>query len=264
MKACIFDIKRFAVHDGPGIRTTVFFKGCPLRCWWCHNPEGISPDIEHFTEKKDLDGVTFDKELVLGRWISQEELLVELEKDRVFMDESGGGVTLSGGEPLMQHEAVFALLAECRKRDIHTAVDTSGFVSGGILQQTTEMADLILYDLKTLDDEIHMKYAGASNKKILNNLEIVLEGRARVILRIPLVAGFNDTALDQQQLVSFLKGRVNLEQVDILPYHPFGTQKYKRFHKINRQKGFDAPSTEKIDALRLELMNAGYSVNIGG
>lgn len=264
MKACIFDIKRFAVHDGPGIRTTVFFKGCPLNCWWCHNPEGISPDIEHYTEEKKFDGVAFDKELVLGRWINQEELIMELEKDRVFMEESGGGVTLSGGEPLMQHEAVFALLAECRKRNIHTAVDTSGLVSEHILQQTTELADLILYDLKSLDDKIHMKYAGASNKKILSNLQIALEGRARVVLRIPLVAGFNDTALDQQQLVSFLQGTVNLDQVDILPYHPFGTQKYKRFHKTNRQKGFDTPSSENIKSLKVELMNAGYAVNIGG
>ena len=264
MKACIFDIKRFAVHDGPGIRTTVFFKGCPLNCWWCHNPEGISPDIEHFTEEKEFDGINLEKELTLGRWISLDELMVEIEKDRVFMEESGGGVTFSGGEPLMQHEAVFALLKECRKQKIHTALDTSGLVSEKILQQATELADLILYDLKSLDDKIHMKYTGSSNKKILENLEIALKGEARVVLRIPLVTGFNDTAMDQQWLISHLGGLKNLDQVDILPYHPFGTQKYNRFHKEDRQNGFGTPTRKKVISLKEELINADYDVNIGG
>lgn len=264
MKACIFDIKRFAIHDGPGIRTTVFFKGCPLKCWWCHNPEGISPDIEHYTEEKEFDGVSLEKELVLGRWISLEELLEELEKDRVFMEESGGGITLSGGEPLMQHEAVFTVLEECRKHKIHTALDTSGLVSKKVLQQATELADLILYDLKSLDDKIHMKYTGVSNKMILSNLKIALKGQARVVLRIPLVTGFNDTAPDQEQLLSYLGGLKNLDQIDILPYHPFGTQKYKRFHKINRQNGFGTPTRELINSLEKRLTNAGYAVNIGG
>jgi pyruvate formate lyase activating enzyme len=264
MKACIFDIKRFAVHDGPGIRTTVFFKGCPLNCRWCHNPEGISPNIEHYTEEKEFDGVILEKELVLGRWISLEDLMVELEKDRVFMEESGGGVTLSGGEPLMQHEAAFALLEECRSRNIHTALDTSGFVAEKILQQASELADLILYDMKALDDEIHVKHTGVSNKKILHNLEIALNGKAKVVLRVPLVTGFNDTVLNQKELVSYLVGLKNLDQVDILPYHPFGTQKYKRFHKKNIQNGFDTPSQDKITSLKEELLNAGFAINVGG
>jgi pyruvate formate lyase activating enzyme len=264
MKACIFDIKRFAVHDGPGIRTTVFFKGCPLQCWWCHNPEGISPDIEYYTEEKVFDGVILEKELVLGRWISLEEMMGEIEKDRIFMEESGGGVTLSGGEPLMQHEAVFALLKECRKQNIHTALDTSGLVSENILHQATELADLILYDLKSLDDKIHVKYTGVSNKKILQNLEVALKGKARVVLRIPLVTGFNAEVLDQKELVSYIVGLENLDQVDILPYHPFGTQKYKRFQKKYRQNAFDTPSRNKIDSLKEELVNAGFAVNIGG
>jgi len=264
MKACIFDIKRFAVHDGPGIRTTVFYKGCPLNCWWCHNPEGISPDIEHFSEEKVFDGIKLDKELTLGRWISLEELMVEVKKDRVYMEESGGGVTLSGGEPLMQHEAVFALLEECRTQKIHTALDTSGLVSEKILQQATELADLILYDLKSLDDKIHMNYTGSSNKRILDNLEIALKGKAMLVLRIPLVTGFNDTAMDQQRLLSYLGNLKNLDQVDILPYHPFGTQKYKRFHKKDRQNGFGTPGPETVISLKEELINAGYTVNIGG
>jgi pyruvate formate lyase activating enzyme len=264
MKACIFDIKRFAVHDGPGIRTTVFFKGCPLNCSWCHNPEGISPDIEHYTEQKTFDGVSLVKELIIGRWITLDELMVELEKDRIFMEESGGGVTFSGGEPLMQHEAVFALLQNCRERKIHTALDTSGLASERILRKATELADLILYDLKSLDDKIHKKHTGVSNKKILKNLEILLKGKARVVLRIPLVSGFNDRPVDHQQLIAYLESLDNLDQVDILPYHPFGTQKYKRFHKKNRQNGFGIPPREKVIALKEGLINAGFEVNIGG
>ncbi len=264
MTVCIFDIKRFAVHDGPGIRTTVFFKGCPLNCWWCHNPEGISPEIEHFTEEIEFDGITLNKELTVGRWIKVNDLMEELEKDRIFMEESGGGVTFSGGEPLMQHEAVFALLKLCSEAGIHTAVDTSGLVSEHILQQATELADLILYDLKSLDDKIHQEFTGVSNKKILNNLEITLKGQARVILRFPMVAGFNDKPADHNQLLAYLEGLENLDQVDILPYHPFGTQKYNRFNKKNRQNGFGIPSKEKINSLRDELINAGFAVNIGG
>jgi len=260
----IFDIKRFAVHDGPGIRTTVFFKGCPLNCWWCHNPEGISSEIEKFTEEKEFDGIKLKKALTLGRWIGQDELMEELEKDKIFMEDSGGGVTFSGGEPLMQDESVFSLLRSCRERGIHTAVDTSGLVSERIFRNTTELSDLILYDLKSLDDKIHRDFTGVSNKKILNNLQVALRGKARVILRIPMVTGFNDRPADQDKLLAYLGGLTGLDQVDILPYHPFGTQKYKRFHKENRQNEFGTPSKDKVNLLKTKLMNAGFTVNIGG
>lgn len=264
MKACIFDIKRFAVHDGPGIRTTVFFKGCPLNCSWCHNPEGISPEIERYTEEKEFDGVVLEKELIIGRWIGLEELMAEILKDRIYMEESGGGVTFSGGEPLLQHEVLFALLDKCREQDVHTALDTSGQVSAGIIRQATEMADLILYDLKSLDDSVHIKYTGASNKGILENLRIALGGKARVVVRVPLVSGFNDTAEDHQRLLDYLGGLKNLEQVDILPYHPFGTQKCERFHKKNRENGFGIPPAEQIASLREGLTHAGFQVKVGG
>jgi pyruvate formate lyase activating enzyme len=264
MKACIFDIKRFALHDGPGIRTTVFFKGCPLNCWWCHNPEGISPEIERYTEEMEFDGVMLQKHLIVGRWVGLDELMEELMKDRVYMEESGGGVTFSGGEPLMQHKAVFELLIKCREQQIHTALDTSGQVSASVIQRASEMADLILYDLKSLDDHIHRKYTGATNKKILDNLKIALRGKARLVLRIPLVSGFNDTDQDHQRMIDFLGGLKNLEQVDILPYHTLGTHKYKRFHKKNRQNAFDTPPRERVESLGNVLAKAGFEVNIGG
>ena len=171
---------------------------------------------------------------------------------------------LTGGEPLMQQEAAFGLLKKCRERNMHTALDTSGLVSEKILRQATELADLILYDLKSLNDKVHRKYTGVSNKKILENLEIALRGAARVVLRVPLVTGFNDTPGDQQQLINYLEGLENLDQVDILPYHPFGTNKYRRFHKENRQNGFTAPSAERVASLKEALIHAGFAVNVGG
>jgi pyruvate formate lyase activating enzyme len=215
-------------------------------------------------EEKEFDGVILEKELTLGRWIDVDDLMTEILKDRIFMEESGGGVTFSGGEPLMQPEAVFSLLERCRELKIHTALDTSGQAPAPVLQQATGMTDLILYDLKTLDDGVHRKYTGVSNKQILENLEIALAGEARVVLRVPFVAGFNDTAEDERRLLEYLGGLKNLEQVDILPYHPFGTQKYKRFHKKNRQNGFGAPEREKIQSFKEVLTKAGFAAHIGG
>jgi pyruvate formate lyase activating enzyme len=180
------------------------------------------------------------------------------------MEESGGGVTFSGGEPLQQPAFVFDLLERCQNEHIHTAVDTSGQISREILERACALANLILYDLKSLDDTIHHTYTGVSNKRILDNLNIALNGAARVVLRIPFVSGFNDSPEDQQRLIDFVGGLPNLEQVDILPYHRFGTQKYKRFHKKNRQNGFGTPTEVKILSFREELAKAGFAVNIGG
>ena len=161
-------------------------------------------------------------------------------------------------------DITYTKLKKCRENKIHTALDTSGLVPEKIIHQATEQSDLIVYDLKSLDDKIHQKYTGASNEKILHNLEIALKGKARVVLRIPVVAGFNDSKADQQQLISYLGSLDKLDQVDILPYHPFGTQKYNRFHKKNRQNGFSTPPKEKVVELKEALTNAGFAVNIGG
>ena len=205
-----------------------------------------------------------EKDLIVGCWMELDELMEEMMKDRLYMEESGGGVTFSGGEPLMQHEVVFELLSKCREQQIHTALDTSGQVSASVIKQASGMADLILYDLKSLDDQIHKKYTGATNRMILDNLEIALRGKARVVLRIPLISGFNDTDRDHRRLIRFLGGLKNLEQVDILPYHTFGTHKYNRFHKKNRQNTFDTPPRERIESLGDVLAKAGFAVKIGG
>ncbi len=264
MKVCIFDIKRFAIHDGPGIRTTVFFKGCPLECWWCHNPEGITKDIERFLEEVELDGILMEKEVELGRWISVEDLMDELEKDRVFMEESSGGISISGGEPLQQADALFRLLELSGERNFHSTVDTSGYASKEKMKIVSRLADLILFDLKSMDDEKHLKYTGVSNKKIIQNLEIALKGSAEVHLRIPLISGFNDSPEAIESMVDYLEPYKRLKVVDLLPYHRLGSHKYQRFNREYLQNGFKAPTKTRIGEIEKTFEDAGYSVNIGG
>jgi pyruvate formate lyase activating enzyme len=264
MKACIFDIKRFAIHDGPGIRTTVFFKGCPLGCHWCHNPEGINGEIEHFTEEVLLDGVKMKKETEVGRWVEVDQLMGDLERDRVFMEESGGGISFSGGEPLMQANALGRMLEISRERNIHTAVDTSGYASPDIMEKVSRLADLILYDLKIIDDQKHREYTGVSNSRILDNLDKVLEGPAEVLVRIPVITGFNDTDRELESMVSYLQNLGRIKEVDILPYHPYGTHKYRRFRMENRQNGFKTPGKPRLGQIEKMFSDAGFRVRTGG
>ena len=264
MKVCIFDIKRFALHDGPGIRTTVFFKGCSLECWWCHNPESINAGPELFTEEVIFDGVSLEKKVEVGRWADVDELMDELERDRVFMDESNGGISFSGGEPLQQPEPLFRLLEMSRERDIHTTVDTSGYTTAERMEKVSELSDLIYYDLKTMNAEKHRKYTGVPNRKILENLERTLASGTEVVVRIPVVSGFNDMDVDVEPMRDFLRGLEGLKAVDILPYHPFGTHKYKRFNKENKQNGFKTPSKKRVEEIKLMFSDAGFRVRIGG
>jgi len=264
MKVCIFDIKRFAIHDGPGIRTTVFFKGCPLDCWWCHNPEGIVAGTQSFTEKIVFDGVRMEKKVEAGRWLSVEELMNELERDRIFMDESSGGITISGGEPLQQADALFRLLELSRERDIHCTVDTSGYASEEKIRKLSGLADLILFDLKSMDEEKHLKYTGVSNILILQNLEKLLVSGTDLIVRIPLITGFNDSDVEITAILKFLRSFDSIRGIDLLPYHRLGDHKYKRFNRENRQNGFANPGQKRIHEIRNTITNAGYSVKIGG
>jgi pyruvate formate lyase activating enzyme len=264
MKLCIFDIKRFALHDGPGIRTTVFFKGCPLECWWCHNPEGIQSGTEHFTEEIEFDGVRINREVKVGRWISVEDLMKELSRDRIYMDESGGGYSFSGGEPLQQSDALFTLLKLSREEGVYTTVDTSGYTSRDKMERLSDATDLIYYDLKSLDNEKHKKYTGVPNERILENFKLAISGSAEVVARIPLVTGFNADNGDMEDLRDYLLGFESLSTVDLLPYHPFGTNKYRRFNRENRQDGFGTPDKNKTEEIKNIFTDAGFQVRIGG
>src|SRR4030042_119193 len=264
MKACIFDIKRFAIHDGPGIRITIFFKGCKMSCWWCHNPEGINPKVENYTKETILDGKVISENAVAGEWISLEDMMKEIEKERIFMDESGGGVTFSGGEPFFQPEFLMAVLKECRNKKFHTAVDTSGNTTERLIRQAAGLTDLFFYDLKLIDEKEHEKYTGVSNKQILRNLKILSELKSNIHIRVPLIPGINDKPAQIESLINFISQLNGINNVDLLPYHHFAHSKYKRFNRNNRLDGITKPTESQIQKLKKQFESAGYNVKIGG
>lgn len=265
MKGLIFDIRRFSVHDGPGIRTTVFMKGCPMSCWWCHNPESRSANCELFTESHSLDGKEFKTEEHIGREIGVASLLTEIEKDLVFMNESGGGVTFSGGEPLYQPDFLEDILTECRSHNIQTAVDTSGYAAREIVENILALTNLFLYDLKLMNDALHINYTGVSNSMVLENLRLISKAGKRIWIRLPIVENVNDQPENIGAISSFLhslKGPV--ENINILPYHTIGRSKYNKFGKENRMGNMGNYPAEKSEELRKFFLNEGFKVKIGG
>jgi len=300
-KGIIFDIKRYAIHDGPGIRTTVFLKGCPLRCQWCQNPEGqeSKPEIMLRSTRcakecyacvsacpqgaisKNGRQVVFDKEKcdlcakcedvcvyealkIVGKEVTVQEVMDEIVKDRVFFDESGGGITFSGGEPLMQLDFLEALLEEIKKKNIHVTLDTSGYVSFEDLEKVSNKVSQFLYDLKIIDDEKHKKYTGVSNKLILENLLKLSERRKSVYVRIPLISSINDDERSIQMFTEYLHTLKNIKQISLLSYHAGGCEKYKALGKEGFLKTFQPPSNERIEEIKEILVNSGFSVKIGG
>ena len=299
-KGIIFDIKRYAIHDGPGIRTTVFFKGCPMRCRWCHNPEGISKDPEVVFRQERCrqcgdcvsvcpeDAIGDDGALrmidtakctlcgkcmevcgagaleIVGREMSVAEVMEIIEKDVIFYDESGGGVTFSGGEPLFQVAFLRELLRACRDHSVHTTVDTSGYCSFASFESIAEWVDLFLFDLKVMDDRIHEAYTGVSNRTILENLKrLSAEGKS-IVIRIPVVGGVNDEERAMENTARFLQSLRNLIRVDLLPYHRFGISKYNRLHTpdffIENFPEVDA----RIENARKVFVKFGFDVKVGG
>jgi pyruvate formate lyase activating enzyme len=300
-RGLIFDIKRYAIHDGPGIRTTVFFKGCPLRCRWCHNPESLKTgrefmvrpercpescsvcqeicsegalsrnggDIRLDREKCTLclrcaEACVYDALQLVGREVTVAELVAELDRDTVFFDSSGGGVTLSGGEPLLQEEFVGDLLEALKERGIRTAVDTSGQADPQIFQRIQDRADLILYDLKSLDERVHQAYTGVSNRLILSNLRLLGELGIPLWIRLPLLQGINTNDEEIAALVRLLAPMRNIEQINLLPYHRGGSAKYRRLHGEGETEIFRPPSGEELAGIRARLFEAGFAVKIGG
>jgi pyruvate formate lyase activating enzyme len=297
----IFDIKRYSIHDGPGIRTTVFLKGCSLRCLWCHNPESVDPgpELMHWPGRcsrcyacieacpkgaiaKDAAGAVvidrkvcdlcgkcaeaclYDAMQMVGRETSVEDVLAEVEKDRVFYEQSGGGVTLSGGDPFAQAAFAEALLDGCRSRGIRTAVDTAGFSKNDVLDRLASKTDLILYDLKCMDDARHKELTGVSNVSIIDNLKRLAAGRTEVWVRIPLVAGVNVDDDNIRRTIAFLSSLKTIRRVGILPYHSGGLEKARRIGRENNFRKFETPSEERIAAVETAFREAGFEVRRGG
>ena len=265
MTGIIFDIKRFAVHDGPGIRTTVFLKGCPLHCSWCHNPEGIDKNPCSVDKVLKLNGRSFTKEEAIGYEISTDKLFVELEKERVFMDESTGGVTFSGGEPFLQHDFLTEMLKICKSMGIHTTVDTSLFVPWENIFTVIKYIDLFLVDLKLMDSDLHERYTGVPNELILDNLRKLSELDVPVIIRIPVIPELTTTEENITQTISFLKSlNGKIKEVDLLPFHNTANGKYKRFGKDNPFGNFKSMKKDDIKNIEIKFNNAGFVVKTGG
>ena len=266
MKGLIFSIKRYAIHDGPGIRVTFFMKGCPLDCWWCHNPEGISPDSS-FVERIDRVGEREFRTIErVGQEYAPAELLAIAGKERPFFEQSGGGVTFSGGEPTLQIDFLLETLELMKKNGISTAVDTSGFVSAEKLRKIIPFTDLFLFDIKHLDPVIHKKYTGVDNSLIFKNLDMLLDHKSDVMLRIPVIPGLSDSVLYMNRLRDFISGRntESLKGVSLLPYHKTGTSKYRRFGLENRMEGKDQVPASEMKKFRETLSLPGLRVKIGG
>jgi pyruvate formate lyase activating enzyme len=295
----VFDTKKFAVDDGPGIRTTVFLKGCPMRCLWCHNPEGQTsvpelmyrhkkcigcnecvsacPNQALFSYRRKLGinrkicnvcGVCAEKcpsgalEIV-GKKLSIEEVMKEICKDSVFYEESGGGITLSGGEPLMQIDFASAILRECRKRNIRTAVDTCGCVSSKAIEKIKDRVDLFLYDLKIMDDEKHKKYTGKSNKQILRNFKILAENRNDLLVRLPVIPGINDDSKNIQMVADFMLS-CGATRICLLSYHRSGIEKYRSLNKRYNLKSIRTPSDQELEMIKDQFEGSGIVAKIGG
>lgn len=257
-KALISDIKRFAIHDGNGIRTTVFFKGCPLKCVWCHNPECISFQKETaFYQSKCIgcgtcrqadfrpENCLGEAMVTYGKEMTVDELLPILLEDRDFYETSGGGVTLSGGECLCQSDFCAALLMELKKADIHTAVDTCGYVPQAAIEQVLPYADIFLYDIKAIDPAVHIACTGYSNELILKNLAYIDSAGKEIEIRVPYVPGFNH--MEMEKIAAFLKPLKNIQAVKVLPYHNYAAAKYRAL-KMEDTLPKQLPSEEEIQA----------------
>lgn len=271
MTCLLFDIVRNSFVDGPGIRTTVFFKGCNLHCAWCHNPESQSrkPQMLFYAEKCNDCGkcravcptpnnctlcgkCTFycpaDARKICGKEYTPEEVLEEVVKDKPFYKNSGGGVTFSGGECMLQIDALEALLKLCKEAGIHTAVDTAGDVPFKYFERILPYTDLFLYDIKSMDDATHRKYTGASNKRILDNLRQLLKHGCKLWIRIPVIPGVNDTGKEMEKIRDFLANFPTPERIELLPYHALGEHKYAALGK--EAQTFSVPTEARLEQLR--------------
>ncbi len=260
----VFDIHHFSVHDGPGIRTTVFLKGCPLSCAWCHNPESQLFEPEACVRIRRIDDKEFPITETIGKPMSVEEVMGEVTKDIPIFDESNGGVTFSGGEPLSQHDFLKAMLIACKSKEIHSAVDTSGYAAKTGVESIIPYASLFLYDLKLANDEEHRKYTGVSNKPILENLDLIIKSRKKVVIRIPLIQDITDTDNNLKALRDIIRKYSGIQRVDLLPFHNIAKSKYERFGKEYRLGNADAYDRVKAEQISDYFKEMIPVVTLGG
>jgi len=265
MKGLIFDIRHYAVHDGPGIRTTVFLKGCPLACHWCHNPESRLSSAEPIITKRRIGEKVFDETETVGVRMTPQEIVTEAEKSRLFFDESTGGITFSGGEPLLQSVFLAETLTLCREREIHTAIDTCGYASPEVIRRIAGLTDLFLFDLKIMDEKQHIKYTGVSNHIIINNLHLLATMGKEIWLRMPVIPGVNDTEEETDKLKKLLLELYPaVNRLFLLPYHAAAKNKYDRLGLKTGDYVFVQPDQQQLETLKMKLSDTGFTVKIGG
>lgn len=296
----MFNIQKYSVNDGPGIRTTVFLKGCPLDCAWCHNPEGISVSQELIWIKtrctscglcrnvcpiadlvpgpgpiptghencilcfKCVSECPSGARQIVGRKMTVDQVMDEVGRDQMFYEDSGGGVTFSGGEPFHQHRFLMALLEACRNKGLHTAVDTSGFVPKEKLMDALPLVDLFLYDVKMTDDAKHVRYTGVSNKLILDNLRLLDGAGAQLWLRIPIIPDVNDSPADVEAMVQLAAQLKSVTQINLLPYHSIGAHKSRNLGKREEPVVFRETDPARLREVKLRFQAVGVPVRVGG
>lgn len=256
IKGRIFDIQKYSIHDGPGIRTIVFLKGCALRCRWCCNPESQEFKIQmmDFGEIKKT----------VGRDVSVQEVMDEIKKDVPYYRRSGGGLTLSGGEALLQPDFVIALLEACHESGINTAIETTGFAEFEIIERYLQHLDYVLMDIKHINDKKHKEFTTQSNKLILENAEKIAGSGANLTIRVPVIPGFNDTPEEIWEIASFAAGLPGVKNLHLLPYHRMGEDKYRALGREYTLAGVTPPDDGHMKVLLNSAEKSGLQCRIGG